>query len=98
MLREKHAYAAPREKPALLDVRQVAELLSCSKRTVQRLARLGDLPAPIRLASLVRWRRADIEAWFEARAVLADATLRARLRGERRPFVDREPVQGRRHE
>lgn len=48
----------------LLSDRQVAALLSCSRRTVWKMASCGDLPKPVRVGSrTVRWRRTDIEAW-----------------------------------
>lgn len=40
----------------LLDVEAVAELLSCSTRTVRRMADAGQMPRPVKIASLVRWR------------------------------------------
>jgi excisionase family DNA binding protein len=46
---------------ALLTVDDVAALLNCSSRTVRRLADTGTLPVPMRLNSLLRWRRSDIE-------------------------------------
>jgi excisionase family DNA binding protein len=49
---------------ALMDVEAVAELLSCSTRTVRRMADAGQMPRPLRIASLVRWRRSDVEAWL----------------------------------
>jgi excisionase family DNA binding protein len=52
--------------PALLDVRAVATLLDCSARHVYRLADAGRMPPPVRLGALVRWRRADLNAWLEA--------------------------------
>jgi len=53
-----------RDHAALLDVRAVAALLNCSPRHVYRLADAGRLPAPVRLGGLVRWRRADLDAWL----------------------------------
>lgn len=55
--------ADPRLRGAmLLDVRQVADLLGISTRTVWRLAATGDIPAPIRIGErIVRWRAADLE-------------------------------------
>lgn len=41
---------------ALLDVRAVAALLSCSTRTVRRMADCGQMPRPVRISKLVRWR------------------------------------------
>jgi excisionase family DNA binding protein len=53
------------DSPAtLIDVEQVASLLRCSPRTVYRLSNAGRMPAPVRLGSLVRWRRGDVEAWI----------------------------------
>ena len=51
----------------LLDVRAVASLLGgCSTRHIYRLSDAGQMPRPIRLGSLVRWRRAELEAWIGA--------------------------------
>jgi excisionase family DNA binding protein len=50
--------------PQLLDVRAVAALLGCSARHCYRLCDVGHLPPPVRLGALVRWVRADVEAWI----------------------------------
>lgn len=50
---------------ALLDVRAVAAMLGCSPRHAYRLADAGRLPAPVKLGSLIRWRRAELEKWLE---------------------------------
>lgn len=51
----------------LLDVRAVAALLGgCSTRHVYRLADAGRMPRPVRLGSLVRWRRAEVLDWIAA--------------------------------
>ena len=49
---------------ALLDVNQVASLLSCSARHVYRLADAGKMPRPVRLGALVRWSRTAVEDWI----------------------------------
>lgn len=49
---------------ALLDVRAVAALLDCAPRTVYRLADAGRMPTPVRVGSLVRWRRTDLDNWL----------------------------------
>ncbi len=55
------------ESPAtLLDVRQVASILGCSPRHVNRLADSGAMPRPRHLNTLVRWSRIEIEAWVKA--------------------------------
>ena len=60
--------AAPAVTPAaaLLDVQAVAALLDVSKQHVRRLCDAGKMPRPVRLGSLVRWRRADVESWIAA--------------------------------
>jgi len=51
----------------LLGVRAVAAMLGgCSTRHVFRLADAGRMPKPVKLGSLVRWRRAELEAWIGA--------------------------------
>lgn len=54
------------DSPAmLLDVRQIARLLSCSTRHVQRLADAGLMPRSIRLGGrLIRFRRNEVEDWI----------------------------------
>ena len=64
-----YAEAKPQPKvpAALLDVRAVSELLgNCSTRHVYRLADAGRMPRPIKLGSLVRWRRHELESWIAA--------------------------------
>jgi excisionase family DNA binding protein len=60
--------AAEQRRPpldaALLDVEAVAKLLSCSTRTVRRMADSGQMPRPVKIASLARWRRVDVERWL----------------------------------
>ena len=54
----------PTDRGALLTVKQLAELLNCSKRHVYRLTDRGALPQPVRLGALVRWNRTQIEQWI----------------------------------
>jgi len=60
--------AAPALTPAaaLLDVQAVAELLTCSPQHVRRMADAGRMPRPVRLGSLLRWRRCDLDGWLNA--------------------------------
>ena len=51
-------------QPAMLDVDSVASLLNCPARHVYRLADSGRMPRPIRLGSLVRWNRAELDDWI----------------------------------
>lgn len=59
----------PADSPAkLLDVQGVATMLGCSTRHVYRLSDAGRMPRPLRLGSLVRWRRSDLDDWLAAGA------------------------------
>ena len=44
--------------PSLLNVLDVAHLLSCSARHVRRLSDSGRMPRPVKLGTLARWKRA----------------------------------------
>ena len=50
----------------LMTVQSVAieKLGGCSIRHVRRLYDSGKMPAPIKLGALIRFRRAEIEAWI----------------------------------
>jgi prophage regulatory protein len=63
--------------PALLDCKLVAALCGCSPRMVWRMRDTGDIPAPLRLGGLVRWRRADIERWISDGCPRVRSTVRA---------------------
>ena len=52
------------ERPALLDVNDVAKMLRCSPRTVCRLSDCGRIPHPVKLGALVRWRQEAMEEWI----------------------------------
>jgi len=52
--------------PKLIDVQGVAELLTCSKRHVNRLSDAGKMPRPVRLGGLIRWNAGAIEDWIAA--------------------------------
>ena len=56
----------------LLDVREVARRLSISPRTVWTQAARGDLPAPIRIGRLSRWRWDTILRWIEEKELVAE--------------------------
>jgi len=53
-------------QPATYDVRDIAALLSCSERTARRHADQGIIPRPMKLGGLLRWNRAEIDAWLAA--------------------------------
>jgi excisionase family DNA binding protein len=48
----------------LADVKTVADKLDCSPRTVYRLVDSGRMPAPRRVASLLRWDLEEIDRWI----------------------------------
>jgi len=55
------------EAAELLDVKGVGLLLHCSGRHVYRLRDSGAMPPPLQLGRLVRWRRAELMEWLDAR-------------------------------
>ena len=57
----------PKPAPDLMTAKDLAAYLRVDRRTVQRMAGAGELPAPIPVsARRSRWRRADIDAWLQA--------------------------------
>lgn len=54
-----------------LTVRDVADLLKVSEKTVRRLQSRGDLPS-FRVGTQVRFRRTDIEDWVDQQQGTAD--------------------------
>lgn len=51
----------------LLTVRDVAERLSLSEKTVRRLRRRGEIPRGIEVGGVIRWRAEEIDAWVVSR-------------------------------
>lgn len=51
---------------ATLDTNAMAALLECSDRMIAKLHKNGKLPTPVRLGTLKRWVRADIDLWLSA--------------------------------
>jgi excisionase family DNA binding protein len=70
------ASAAKTQLPTLLDVSVVAAMLDCSQRHIYRLSDAGQMPPPLKVGKLVRWRRSDIETW------IADSCRAVRLSRE----------------
>lgn len=52
----------------LLNAKELAKMLSLSKRQVFRLNSCGKLPAPIRIGGSVRWAETTISQWLKAGA------------------------------
>lgn len=62
---------------AVVNVREVAELLGVNARTVWRMAQTGDIPAPIRLSErVVRWRLSDLREHLDRKAAGASGVRR----------------------
>ena len=59
----------PNDDTAYLNRKSVASLIDCSVRLVDYMVSRGDLPAPLRIGNLRRWRRNDIVEAIEALAV-----------------------------
>lgn len=51
------------EEPLLLDIKQVAAMLSISEKSIRRLLDAGKFPRPVRIGRLLRWRYKDIVAY-----------------------------------
>jgi prophage regulatory protein len=51
---------------ALLTAEQLAATLQVSKRTLWRMRSAGQMPRPIRIGGVVRWRRDEVAAWIAA--------------------------------
>ena len=76
----------------LLKIQQVAAQLGCCPRMVQLLVARGELPAPLRLGRLVRWRAEDIAGWLEIKALAAQRGQSAATQRTGRPRNTREGV------
>ena len=55
------------ENNGLLNVNEVARHLQISPRSVWTRASKGELPAPIRIGKLARWRPETINGWLETK-------------------------------
>jgi predicted DNA-binding transcriptional regulator AlpA len=49
---------------AMIDAVAVAALLACSTRHVHRMAASGQVPTPLRVGQLTRWRAGTLRAWL----------------------------------
>lgn len=69
---------------AVINVREVAELLGVNTRTIWRLCQRNELPSPIRLGPrILRWRLADLREHLDRKAASGVGGPRA-ARGSRR--------------
>lgn len=49
----------------LLTINEVAEALNVSTSTIWRQVKGGGLPEPIKIGTLTRWKRSEIEAIYQ---------------------------------
>jgi excisionase family DNA binding protein len=47
----------------LIDVEEFAATMKCSTKHIRRLVDAGKCPPPLRLGSLLRWRRDVVDEW-----------------------------------
>ena len=59
-----HKHPPPHTHDALIGIAEIASILACSTRHVHRLIKAGQLPAPLRLGSLRRWRLSHFQEWL----------------------------------
>jgi len=52
----------------LISVKEVAAMLSLSKRQIFRLNSCGKIPAPLRIGGAVRWSAEQISSWLASGA------------------------------
>jgi len=50
--------------PELLTIRDLAKVLKLSPRSIWRLVKNHQLPAPVRIGGSIRWRADDISRWI----------------------------------
>ena len=48
----------------LLDVKAVSMSLGLSSRTIRRMVRAGQVPAPVRLGQGIRWQSTVLDQWM----------------------------------
>lgn len=53
----------------MLSIGEIAQLLGCSKRSLERMRASGELPPPDFVRpKLLRWKRSTVEGWIAANA------------------------------
>ena len=58
--------AAEPASARLLDAYQVSAMLGCARMTLLRRWARGEMPAPVKIGNLLRWRESDLRAWLES--------------------------------
>lgn len=67
------------ENDKLITRAELGELLSCSETTLWRRVKSGELPQPIRVAGLLRWRLSDISKVISEAEPIAPVRKRRRV-------------------
>lgn len=62
--------------PVVVTAGQLAIMLQVSKRTLWRMRSAGQLPSPMRVGGIVRWRLDDVLRWIAAGCPVATAKPR----------------------
>lgn len=65
------AAAGPKIADRVYDVEDVAAMYRISAQTVRNLVKRGELPQPLRVGRLFRWRKEVIDAALEGKAQTA---------------------------
>ena len=61
-----HIRRAHSADPMLINIKKVALMLGVDQRTIYRRVKAGDMPAPVKIGHLTRWRLAELQSWCEA--------------------------------
>lgn len=61
---ERDAAGGPTARQLLIGTSALATMLSCSTKTIYRLADRGAIPSPVRIGNMLRWHRPQIEQWI----------------------------------
>lgn len=59
------AWVEGHRKSDLLSVDEVAEMLGVSDRSVWRMVSAGEIPKPVKIGGLTKWRRSDLQAMID---------------------------------
>lgn len=56
------------DKAELLDAKAVGQILRVTRRHVYRLMNKKQIPQPLRVGGVLRWRRIELQEWLSAGA------------------------------
>ncbi|MGV6848970.1 MAG: helix-turn-helix transcriptional regulator [Marinibacterium sp.] len=64
----RYNYGSTRPRGRFVRIYEVSEMIGLSPRTIQRLAKKGDFPPPIKISErVVGWTEAMIQDWMHTR-------------------------------